>query len=177
MVRTISYICALALSLVGAAAIAQDSSTNRVDTKTDWNIFVENEPKSCWGVAPPKDQQLTRNGQPDPNARRDETLLMVSYIPSQSVNGQVSFTGGYPIAPGSTVTVTIGDTSVEMTTIEGEWAWADTSEDDARLVEAMKRGNDAVVTARSTRGATTRDTFSLLGFTAAVDEAAQRCTS
>jgi len=39
----------------------------------------------------------------------------------------------------------------------------------------MKRGVDAVLTARSTRGTQTKDTFSLLGYTAAVEEAEKRC--
>jgi len=42
-------------------------------------------------------------------------------------------------------------------------------------VTAMKRGSEAVLTARSARGTKTQDTFSLLGFTAALDEAAKRC--
>ncbi|MEL6597855.1 MAG: invasion associated locus B family protein, partial [Pseudomonadota bacterium] len=45
------------------------------------------------------------------------------------------------------------------------------------LVAAMKRGAEAVVTGRSGRGTTTKDTFSLLGFTAAVEDAEARCTS
>jgi len=32
-----------------------------------------------------------------------------------------------------------------------------------------------VLTARSSRGTTTKDTFSLLGYTAAVEEAEKRC--
>jgi hypothetical protein len=34
---------------------------------------------------------------------------------------------------------------------------------------------DAVLTAESSRGTTTKDTFSLMGYTAAVEEAEQRC--
>ena len=39
----------------------------------------------------------------------------------------------------------------------------------------MKRGAEATVTGRSGRGTRTADTFSLLGFTAAVADAEQRC--
>jgi len=162
-----------AVALFSGPAWTQES-TNLVDTETDWSIFVEDDPTSCWGVAPPKEQVNTRGGQ-QVSVSRGETLLMVSYIPGQNVDGQVSWTGGYPLDPGRAVTVTVGDTTIEMTTVEGEWAWADTPEDDGRLVAAMKRGADAVVAARSSRGTDTRDTFSLLGFTAAVEEAARRC--
>ncbi|MDJ1008227.1 MAG: invasion associated locus B family protein [Paracoccaceae bacterium] len=162
-----------AVALIAGPAMAQES-TNLVETSTDWSIFVEDDPTSCWGVAPPSEQVNTRSGE-RVSVSRGDTLLMVSYIPSQNVKGQVSWTGGYPLAPGRSVTVTIGDTSVQMTTVEGEWAWADTPEDDARLIAAMKRGANAVVSARSSRGTDTRDTFSLMGFTAAVEEAARRC--
>jgi methyl-accepting chemotaxis protein len=49
------------------------------------------------------------------------------------------------------------------------------AEDDASLVAAMKRGADATVVGRSSRGTQTSDKFSLIGFTAAVEEAATRC--
>ena len=42
---------------------------------------------------------------------------------------------------------------------------------------AMKRGADAVVTARSTRGTQTKDTFSLIGATAMIENAEKRCGS
>ena len=99
----------------------------------------------------------------------DQELLALG-----AANLGATFTGGYPFAGGSTVSVTIGDTEYELFT-EGEWAWPATPEEDARLVAAMKRGADAIVRGRSGRGNQTIDTFSLLGFTAAVEEAARRC--
>jgi hypothetical protein len=68
----------------------------------------------------------------------------------------------------------ISGTKFELFT-EGEWAWPATPEDDQRIVAAMKRGSSAVVQARSGRGTVTNDSFSLLGFTAAVEEAGRRC--
>ncbi|PKP62545.1 MAG: hypothetical protein CVT86_07515, partial [Alphaproteobacteria bacterium HGW-Alphaproteobacteria-8] len=46
---------------------------------------------------------------------------------------------------------------------------------DDQIVAAMKRGTDAVLTGVSNRGTTTIDTYSLLGFTAALDEAQRLC--
>jgi hypothetical protein len=43
------------------------------------------------------------------------------------------------------------------------------------IIAAMRAGSDAVLTARSARGTQTKDTFSLVGYTAASDEAAKRC--
>ncbi len=169
----------LALGLVALLPVAglaqQAQSSNQVSTKTDWSVFVEDNPKECWGVSIPKKIRNTQNGR-EVAVNRGQTLLMVSFHPQAQSNGLVSFTGGYPFEKGSAVTIKIGDSRYELFT-EGEWAWAPSPEDDAKIVAAMKRGADAVVTGMSGRGTQTEDTFSLLGFTAAIADAEKRCGS
>jgi len=162
----------VAMLVTGATA---QQSTNRVAAKTDWSVFVEDNPTECWAVSSPKETVNTREGRVVA-VRRSEILLFVSYRPGSGVKGEVSFTGGYPFAKGSTVSVKVGDNTFELFT-SGENAWPATPADDAKLITAMKRGAKAVVTGRSGRGTLTKDTFSLLGFTAAVEEAAKRCSS
>lgn len=177
MVNTLirAGIVAASISLAAGSALAQAQTTNRVAASTDWSVFQETNPRECFSVSAPREQLNTRDGQPV-QVTRGETLLFVFYRPDQGVNGQVTFTGGYPFASGSTVSVQIGSSTFQLFT-EGNWAWPATPEDDARIVEAMRRGSEAVVTGVSGRGTTTRDTFSLMGFTAAVDEARSRCSS
>ena len=170
--RHLTLVAALAL---GTGAIAQDESSNRVAANTDWSVFVEDDPKECWGVSAPKETTNSRDGQVV-EVRRGDILLFVFYRPGASVAGQVAFTGGYPFASGSTAQLRIAGTNFDLFT-EGEWAWPATPEEDARVVAAMKRGADATIVARSGRGTRTEDKFSLLGFTAAVEEAARRCAS
>ena len=165
---------ALALVLSAAAAGAQDSSTARVDAMTDWSVFEEETPRECWAVTTYKESVNTKDGRVVA-VTRGEILLMVFFRPEAGVSGQIAFTGGYPFADGSTVNVVIGDSEFELYT-EGEWAWPATPQDDTKIITAMKRGADAVVSAVSSRGTTTKDTFSLLGFTAAVEEAEARCS-
>lgn len=161
-----------ALALAGPLA-AQEESANRVAANTDWSVFVEDDPQECWGVSAPKEEAFFRDGNPV-SASTGESLLFVFYRPGAGVRGQVTYTGGYPFAGGSTVTLEIGGTEYQLFT-EGEWAWPATPEDDATIVAAMKRGAEAVLTGRSGRGTTVVHTFSLLGFTAAVEEAESRC--
>ena len=161
------------VSLMTSAALAQEQSTNRVASNTDWSVFVEDNPTECWSVATPKETVNTREGRVVA-ATRGQILLMVFYRPRAGAQGQVAFTGGYPFRSGSTVNVNISGNEFELFT-DGEWAWPATTADDSKIVTAMKRGADAVVTGISGRGTTTKDTFSLLGFTAAVDDAAARC--
>lgn len=167
---------AFALPLAMPAALAaQEQTDNRVGANTDWSVFQETDPAECFAVSAPKEQANSRDGAPV-EVQRGETLLFVFYRPTEGVAGQVTFTGGYPFAGGSTVTLDVGGTQFQLFT-EGEWAWPASPEEDARIVAALKGGTDAVLTGQSGRGTVTRDTFSLLGFTSSVDEAASRCTS
>ena len=169
--RTIGLAAALA-GFAAGGAMAQSQSTNRVAAETDWSVFVEDNPTECWGVSTPKEMVNSRDGRVVA-VNRGQTLLMVFYRPSAGAKGQVAFTGGYPFASGSTVNMDISGTTFELFT-EGEWAWPATPEDDNKIITAMKRGASAIMTARSGRGTQTKDTFSLLGFTAAVEDAAKR---
>tara|TARA_R110002094_G_scaffold74554_1_gene82023 strand:- start:4319 stop:4849 length:531 start_codon:yes stop_codon:yes gene_type:complete len=172
ILRTLGWATGVAAVLASGVS-AQEQSTNRVAAKTDWSVFVEDNPTECWGVSTPKETVNSRDGRVVA-VNRGQTLLMVFYRPSVGAKGQVAFTGGYPFASGSTVNMNISGNSFELFT-DGEWAWPATTEDDNKIITAMKRGADAVLTGHSGRGTQTKDSFSLLGFTAAVEDAAKRC--
>jgi len=172
LVRAIVGLCLAGLATTASAQQAE--STNRVAAKTDWSVFVEGDPKECWSVSAPKETVNTRDGRVVA-VRRSDILLFVFFRPGAGVNGQVTFTGGYPFADGSTVNLNVSGTEFELFT-EGEWAWPATPADDAKIVTAMKRGAQAVLSARSAKGTRTKDTFSLLGFTAAIEDAEKRCS-
>lgn len=168
----VAVACA-ALGFMAGQAVAQES-TNRVAVETDWSVFVEASPRECWAVSAPAETVNTRGGQPV-EVRRGDILLFATYRPGSTVP-EISFTGGYPFAPDSTVTVNIGGTDYTLF-VDGQWAWTGSPEEDQRLLAAMRAGAQAVVSARSARGTATRDTFRLFGFTAATEEAQRRCAS
>ncbi|MDA7964534.1 invasion associated locus B family protein [Ruegeria sp.] len=173
LVRVIAGLC---MAGMATTAIAQQAdSTNRVSVNTDWSVFVDDDPTECWSVATPDETVNTRGGRVV-SVRRSDILLFIVFRPSEDANGQVSFTGGYPFAAGSTVNVRIDDQEFEFIT-DGEWAWPSTKGQEPNVIAAMKRGTEAVLTARSERGTQTKDTFSLLGFTAALEDAETRCTN
>lgn len=161
-----------AIAALGAQA---QESTNKVGSNTDWYVYEENSPtKQCWAVSQPRETINTDSAGRIKSVTRSEILLFLTYAPSNGVKGQVSFVGGYPFASGSEVKLEIGSDEFSLF-VDGETAWAATSEDDARIIAAMKRGASAILTGRSARGTITKDTFSLLGFTASVEDASKRC--
>lgn len=157
---------------VGSTAFAQES-TNRVAVETAWSVFVDGTPRECWAVSAPSETVNTRDGRAV-TVRRGDILLFATFRQGQGAVAEISFTGGYPFDSGSTVQMVIGTDTFQLFS-DGEWGWAGSPEEDARILAAMRRGQNAVLTARSSRGTQTQDTFSLFGITAATDEAQRRC--
>ena len=164
---------AAALVLIsGLGSAAAQESTNVVATEGDWTVFAAENPKECWAVSPPRATQNTdANGAPR-EVTRGDIRLYVAYRPGQG--GEVSFSGGYPFAPDSTVEVDVGGTTFNLFT-EGESAWTGSASEDEKLIGALRGGSNAVITGRSSRGTVTKDTFSLAGITAATNTARARC--
>ena len=168
-----------ALAVLGAIGAttgtvsAQQVSENIVSEQQDWAVYEDADPKECWAVAAPKETVNTKDGRVV-TVTRSQMLLMTFFRPGAGVDAQVTFTGGYPFAPGSTVNLNVDGKEFELIS-QGEWAWPENKSVDAQIVAAMKAGSSAIATARSSRGTQTKDTFSLTGFTAAVTEAQNRC--
>ena len=165
----------LAVMALGTPVFAQE--TESVDGFDDWAVFNPADPKECYIVSQPKSSVATRGGSPV-SVNRGDIRLFVTTRPSASITREVSYTGGYPFRTNSVVTVTIGSESHTMnvgTGNSGEWAWTPSPENDAALIASMKKGANAEITAVSARGTTTKDTFSLIGFSAALDKADELC--
>lgn len=154
-----------------AGPVVAQESTNVIATEGDWTVFAADNPKECWAVSPPKSTVNTKDGK-EVEVNRGDIRLYVAYRPGSA--GEVSFTGGYPFKPGSTVGVNIGGQKFDLFT-EGESAWTGSSSEDAKLVAALRAGASASVTGMSSRGTKTVDNFSLKGITAATNAAKAKC--
>lgn len=173
LLRTVVLATSL-LGFAGAGWTAEGKAT-RVSEHGDWAVFVDKSPKECWSVSLPKKSVNTRGGR-TVSVKRSDILLFVFFSPAGKVSEQVTFTGGYPFAEDKAIKLKVDDKSFKLSLIQGEWAWAGSSEEDVKLVKAMKAGGTATLTAVSKRGTQTVDTFSLKGFTAASDAAKKNCS-
>lgn len=173
MIRTL----ALAATLMALSVPAYAQSDTAVEAFSDWSVFNPSDPRECYIVSPPTSSVAQRDGQ-TVSVNRGEIRLFVTIRPSEGVNKEISFTGGYPFRDGSTISVEISGQSYNLSPGSGEsqsWAWPPSPERDAELVAAMRRGATAKITGISSRGTTTVDDFSLLGFTAALEKAEELC--
>ena len=171
---TIALLVGILTGVVGPG-VAGAQTQQRIDAKKDWSIFqagAEGQ-KVCWIVSQPTKTTAVRNGK-TVSVNRGDIFLMVSIRPGDGVNNEVSYLSGYPFKKGSEVKAAVGKKKFTLFT-EGENAWAPSAEDDAALIDAFQRGARAKVEGVSTRGTKTIDTFSLAGFTAALEAAASLC--
>lgn len=107
-------------------------------------------------------------------SRRGKPRAAVAHRPAEGVRNEVSFAAGYRHGKDGVVTVAIGKRSFELFT-KGDGAWARSREEDDALVAAMRAGRSMTVSGTSWRGTSTRDTYSLSGFSAAHDAIGKAC--
>ena len=106
--------------------------------------------------------------------KRGEIYTMVTHRPGAKSFNVVSVHAGYRFKEGSTAEAVVGGNKFAMFTHE-ETAWATDSADDKALVRTMRAGSKMIIRGRSWRGTRTKDTYSLLGFTAAHRAINQAC--
>lgn len=100
---------------------------------------------------------------------------------STNVRNEVSMRAGYKFSPKSKPFVAINGKKFSFYTgvTEGEdrahWAWMRSAEDEAALIEAMKRGTEMTIKGTSSRGTLTTDRYSLLGVSKALQSIDKEC--
>lgn len=156
-------------ALTATAAFAQGSATI-VEQFKDWGAYVYNDPqrgKMCYAISQPKDMEPK-------NVNRDPVYFFVTTRPREGVREEVNVITGYPYKEGSKTSVQIGSDVFTLYT-SGDGAWLENAAEEARLVNAMRRGSSMVVKGTSRRGTLTVDTYSLSGITAATKKALETC--
>ena len=123
----------------------------------------------CYALAKPNSQATQPANRP-----RDPAYIFVSTRPAENVRNEISIVIGYPFKPGSEATVDIGSAKYAMYT-QQDGAWIKNAAEEARMVDAMRRGADMVVSGESGRGTKSTDRYSLKGLAQALDRVAQEC--
>jgi len=125
--------------------------------------------KVCFALAKPTSSKTN-----PPNRPRDPAYAFISTRPAEKVANEVSIMIGYPVKPGSDSALDVGGASYAMYT-QGDGLWIKNAAEEAKLVEAMRKGADVTVKAVSGKGTQTTDVFSLKGLSQALDRVAQEC--
>ena len=141
------------------------SNTAYALEKGKW-IFVKDD-EYCYIGSIPIETDLSKE-----KKRGDTYILVYKMIGNQVSVIQVE--AGYNYKLNKDIIIKIDSKNYKFYTTEDalDSAWTD---DDAKVIFAMKKGIKLVITGESSRGTITNDTYTLKGFTSAFDQLAENC--
>ena len=137
----------------------------------DWGAYSASPTgaKICFALAKPKLAKTEPTGR-----KRDQTYLFVSSRPAENVKNEVSVVIGYPFKTSSDAVAEIGSGKFAMYT-QNDGAWIKNVAEEARMVDAMRKGGDITVKGTSGRGTQSVDQYSLKGLAQALDKIDKEC--
>ena len=160
-----------------------------IGTYGDWNVYQSPAGKGhiCYTLAQPKTREPA-------DLKRDPAYAFISERPAERVRNEVSFIMGFDVAgPASpepkdkkdkkaaepkseafAPTAVIGDAEFDLLPKGGN-LWVKNAAQESQLIEEMRKGVKLVVKSASKRGKMSTDTYSLVGFSQAIDRALKDC--
>ncbi len=153
------------------AAVAGGTKPTLLGQYGEWGAYTATPggKKICFAIAKPAASETT-----PPNRPRNPSYMFISSRPGDKVSNEVSIIIGYPFKSSAEATVEVGATSFALYT-QQDGAWIKNATEEARLIEAMRAGQSAVVKGQSVKGTRTTDTFSLKGLAQALDRTDRDC--
>jgi hypothetical protein len=164
----------IAGSALSFAAAGADPST-LLGVSKSWSAYTSGNGSSriCYALAKPSSSDPKK-------AKRDPIYFIITDWPSRSpkAKSEPEAVPGYQYKDGSTASAQVGSDKFEMFTKNDDGAgaaWIRKRTDEVRLIDAMRRGQELVVTGTSKRGTETHDTYSLAGLSDALDKIHSSC--
>lgn len=136
----------------------------------DWTAWTYNDRGNliCYMSSTPKKDE-------GKYTKRGDIYTIITHRPSEKTFDEVSFVAGYSFDTKAPFIIKIGDKTFKNTFTEGTKGWMVSSQEDRNLIAAMKRGERMIVDGKSSRGTTTKDTYSLKGFSSAYQAISAKC--
>jgi invasion protein IalB len=154
-----------------AAAPAGEVQPTLLGQYGDWGAYTASPSghKVCFALSKPKTTKTEPAGR-----KRDPAYVFISTRPGENVRNEVSVIIGYPFKTSSDATAEVGTAKFAMYT-QNDGAWIKNVAEEARMVDAMRKGADLTVKGASGKGATSTDQYSLKGLAQALDKIEQEC--
>jgi invasion protein IalB len=154
-----------------SAVAGRDTQPTLLGQYDDWGAYTASPGgnKICFALAKPKTTKIEPAGR-----KRDPAYLFVSTRPADNVKNEVSLVIGYPFKTSSDATAEVGSAKFAMYT-QDDGAWIKNVAEEARMVEAMRKGAELTVKGSSGRGAQSVDQYSLKGLSQALAKIEQEC--
>jgi len=174
-----SFLCTLtsaatSFSISFAVSRAAEPATLLCVTK-DWAAFTSGSGSSkiCYTLSKPTVTEPKA-------AKRDPIYFIITDWPGRrpKTKSEPEAVPGYQYKDGATVTAQVGGAKFEMFAKNDAGAgaaWVRERADEVRMIEAMKRAKQLIVTGTSQRGTLTHDTYSLAGLSDSLSKIHEAC--
>ena len=175
----------LGILLSSKSSFGQDNLRKAEKSFRDWSVFVsKDDPKMCFIASQSIKGEAFRNNQKLSSVNREKGTLYVIKIIDKDRDYEGTFYAGYPLQVASKAVLEIDNKEKIVffahpspkAKAEKDHAWAQRY-DQKKLVDYLKKGSKAVMSAISHRNTVTKDTFMLTGFSDALSELEKRCKS
>jgi len=154
----------------------------------DWGVYRTQAAKGrvCYTLAQPKERAPA-------DLKRDPAYAFISDRPGEGVRNEVSFIMGFDVAnspdaapadakktdpkkasPDTPAMATVGDQSFELLAKTTN-LWVKNAAKEGQLIDQMRKAGKLQVKAASKKGHVTTDTYSLAGFSQALDKVQKEC--
>jgi len=135
----------------------------------DWESFVLSQDgnKVCFAQSIP----LIRAPK---KLKRDPSRLFVTFRPTEKIKNEISVTNGYEFKIKAPVTAKSGKKKFDLFS-KGRFAWVAESQDESRLISAMKKASRLMIIGNTNKDEQTTDHYSMMGFTKAYNTAKKSC--
>jgi hypothetical protein len=162
----------LSVLAIGAAISgvqAQGASPSLVGQFGDWGVYVggAQSGKLCFALSQPRERLPA-------GLNRDPAYIFISTRPGDNVRNEFSALLGFPLKEDADPSARIGNDNFALYARQSG-AWIRNVAEEARLIDAMRKGADLEMKSTSSRGNVTTDRYSLSGVSQALDRVAQEC--
>ncbi len=169
--------------LITKTSFGQENLRKAEKSFRDWSVFVsKDEPKMCFIASQSVKGEAFRNSQKLSSVNREKGTLYIIKTVNKNEEYEGTFYAGYPLQVGSKAVLEIDKKEKIVffahpspkAKVEKEHAWAQ-KYDHKKLIDHLKKGSKAIMSAISHRNTVTKDTFMLTGFSDALAELEKRC--
>lgn len=158
----------LAMGVAGSLP-AVGVAAELLGTHGNWKTYTHGtgDGRMCFAVAESSDA--------DPGPGRQKPYVYVTAWPKAGIKAEISVLVGVALKKGSEIEVDVDGNRFALAP-DGDRAFADDASQELKLLDAMRRGRTMTVSVTSEVGKALRDTYSLTGVTAAIQELTASCS-
>ena len=183
MVRILIVFLSFLLAFLAAPAFSECRSAPSVWTEEtgsnivkfeDWVVARIAERNQCWLYSKPIKSTINNQGASEEFCR-GASRLIINFLPSDSINGELSYESGYHFDPSAKLFLKAETFTLDLLYQDSGIAWTSGRNDDESVISAFGSNQYVSLSGTAESSVQVNDIFSLSGFKEALQRAKVEC--